>query len=97
MTGNRAVIRKLAKSPSVAGGTRALAAKVAATAKGIDPEGKFDVVETVINVNGMNRTAFEVVNTADDAAKVEFGQSGAGKSGRSGLRPLGRAARLHQG
>ena len=96
MTGNRGIIRKLARSAGVAVGTRGLAERVAATARGIDPEGKFAVVETTVNVNGMNRTAFDVVNTADDAAKVEFGQPGAGESGRSGLRPLGRAARSHQ-
>jgi hypothetical protein len=97
MTGNRKLIQQLAIAPGVARGTFEVAQQVMHRAQQIDPQGEFEVVASLENVNGMTRRSFDVVNTAPDAGKVEFGDPGAGTSGRSGLRPLGRAAKAFGG
>jgi len=96
MGDHRKLIAQLAGSPSVAAGSRAVAEKVQAAAERIDSQGDFKVEDTWLVVNGLRRRVSVVRNTAEDAARVEFGrQSGRdGSDGRGGLRPLGRAARL---
>lgn len=95
MGDHRKLIAQLAGSPSIAAGTRAVAEQVRAAAERIDPQGDFEVEDTVLVVNGLQRRVSLVRNNADDAGRVEFGrQSGREDSdGRGGLRPLGRAAR----
>ena len=92
---HRKLIRQLAGSPSIAAATRATAEKVREAAERIDPRGEFEVEDTVLEVNGLQRRVSIVRNNADDAGRVEFGRpSGREDSdGRTGLRPLGRAAR----
>lgn len=92
MADYRKLIHQMAVSPKVASGTRARAEQVLARARQIDPAGDFRIEETTATVNGMKRTAYRVVNRAQDAALSEFGAEG-----RPALRPLGRAGRAFRG
>lgn len=96
MADHRKLIAKLAQSPSVAAASHDVAERIVAEAKRIDPDGDFAVEDTVLVVNGLPRRSSRAVNRDPDGGRVEFASPSGreGSDGRSGLRPLGRAARM---
>lgn len=93
MADYRKLVRQLAGDPNL--GQHESALTIRDRAAQIDPQGKFEVEDTWLEVDGLPRRVSLVVNHADDAGRVEFGRDSGrqGSDGRGGLRPLGRAAR----
>lgn len=92
MADHRRLIAKLAVDRKVLTGTQAVAEKVAARARQIDPAGDFVVTTDHLVVNGLNRAVAVVTNQADDATESEYGTRD-----RQALRPLGRASAAFKG
>lgn len=90
MTGNRRLIRQLARSAKIQRAPLQVAQDVAAEAEAIDPDAEVTVYPSTMSINGLSRGIAVVENGAESAARHEF-------DGDPPLRPMGRAASKHKG